>query len=356
MSPLRFSEGYFSRANAEESHFCGNKFFLSLLICFRPLQFSHIEHAPSNCPMIRFLSRRSAISRGCTSTLRITRWCFALTRKAGFRLLTGHSQSCPWGLATSKASRMTTFAKEQPHCLRPWISRLAQCSLNANRDIGIRNFSRLSGVWMSVFCRNWMSTSSSTITPPTNTRRCAPGWRSGHGARLTTHRPILPGSTKWNGGSASSPNAPFAAAHSEAFRNWCRKLMPSSTITIAMLGRSHGPHPADSISVNSPDFVHEFPGHGTRLCAIGLRSRARRAGAHHCCEHWPWDPGRTTVEIFERYYRSPDTRDRMPGTGIGLAIAREIMTAHGGRIWAESKPGEGSRFSLLLPRGSGFPT
>ena len=53
--------------------------------------------------------------------------------------------------------------------------------------------------------------------------------------------------------------------------------------------------------------------------------------------------------IFDRYYRSPATRDHVSGTGIGLSIAREIMSAHGGKIWAENVPGEGSRILLLLP-------
>jgi two-component system sensor histidine kinase KdpD len=53
--------------------------------------------------------------------------------------------------------------------------------------------------------------------------------------------------------------------------------------------------------------------------------------------------------VFEKYYRGATTRDSVPGIGMGLAVARDIVAAHGGRMWAESSPGQGSRFSFTLP-------
>lgn len=55
--------------------------------------------------------------------------------------------------------------------------------------------------------------------------------------------------------------------------------------------------------------------------------------------------------IFERFYRADRARQR-PGTGLGLAIARTLVEQFGGRIGAESVPGEGSTFSIWLPVAS----
>jgi PAS domain S-box-containing protein len=54
--------------------------------------------------------------------------------------------------------------------------------------------------------------------------------------------------------------------------------------------------------------------------------------------------------LFERFFRvdSSDRRE-IKGTGLGLAICKEIVKAHGGRIWAESEEGVGSTFSFTLP-------
>jgi two-component system, OmpR family, sensor histidine kinase KdpD len=52
--------------------------------------------------------------------------------------------------------------------------------------------------------------------------------------------------------------------------------------------------------------------------------------------------------IFERFTRGERDPSR-PGTGLGLALCRAIIEAHGGRIWAENRPGGGARFAFTLP-------
>src|SRR5262249_34990584 len=52
--------------------------------------------------------------------------------------------------------------------------------------------------------------------------------------------------------------------------------------------------------------------------------------------------------LFERFYRIPGPAQEA-GTGLGLAIVREIVTAHGGSITCESRPGEGTTFRITLP-------
>ena len=56
--------------------------------------------------------------------------------------------------------------------------------------------------------------------------------------------------------------------------------------------------------------------------------------------------------IFDKFYRGQGQRYRVQGTGMGLAIAKAIVEAHGGAIEVTSQPGHGSVFSFSLPISS----
>jgi signal transduction histidine kinase len=59
-------------------------------------------------------------------------------------------------------------------------------------------------------------------------------------------------------------------------------------------------------------------------------------------------PPKDVPHLFDKFYRAEKT-GRVPGTGIGLAIAKGLVEAHGGRIWVESRVGEGTTFRFTLP-------
>ncbi len=54
--------------------------------------------------------------------------------------------------------------------------------------------------------------------------------------------------------------------------------------------------------------------------------------------------------IFERFFRVDGGRVREKGgTGLGLSIVKHLIQLHGGRVWAKSRPGEGTEIILTLP-------
>lgn len=58
--------------------------------------------------------------------------------------------------------------------------------------------------------------------------------------------------------------------------------------------------------------------------------------------------------VFEQFYRAANIQSIYEGAGLGLSIVQRIVDRHQGRIWLDSRPGSGTRFTIMLPAWQGF--
>jgi two-component system, OmpR family, sensor histidine kinase KdpD len=70
-------------------------------------------------------------------------------------------------------------------------------------------------------------------------------------------------------------------------------------------------------------------------------------------DHGPGVPREERERIFDRFYRLEHHETEQHGTGMGLAISRGLVEAHGGRLWVEETPGGGATFRMRIPLGEG---
>jgi signal transduction histidine kinase len=123
------------------------------------------------------------------------------------------------------------------------------------------------------------------------------------------------------------------------------------------------------IVVDAPGQVVEVEGDAARLkqVVLNLVQNALNAGARNVrlsleqerdqvrlevLDDGPGIPGDAIPHLFDRFYRVDGARSgRGNGAGLGLAIVKWIVQQHGGHVEVESRPGEGTLFSVLLPAG-----
>jgi len=95
---------------------------------------------------------------------------------------------------------------------------------------------------------------------------------------------------------------------------------------------------------------------GTEIAIRG--SRADGEVVVEVADRGPGLPPEALERVFERFYRLDGQGVQSGGTGLGLAVAKGLVEAHGGRIRAENRPDGGARFVFTLPAaaGAGSPT
>jgi two-component system sensor histidine kinase KdpD len=83
---------------------------------------------------------------------------------------------------------------------------------------------------------------------------------------------------------------------------------------------------------------------------IVVRARVLRDGLHvSVTDSGPGLDAAELEHLFERFYRGRASRQATVGTGMGLSISRGLLSAAGGRIWAENAAGAGAVFSIIVP-------
>lgn len=86
------------------------------------------------------------------------------------------------------------------------------------------------------------------------------------------------------------------------------------------------------------------------LISAGVSEDTIRVGVR---DTGPGIPPEDAERIFERFVKGTNIPQQdASGLGLGLAVARQIVNAHGGRVWVERAPGGGSEFVFVLPIAS----
>jgi signal transduction histidine kinase len=128
---------------------------------------------------------------------------------------------------------------------------------------------------------------------------------------------------------ALPPDLPPVQADPERLAQILRNLLQNAL--------THTP-PGGTIRIAAQPVTPSFSATGTHLVEISVAD----TGSGIASEDLPF--------LFERFYRSDPSRQRLTGgAGLGLAITRQLVEAHGGSIRAESSPGEGATFLFTLP-------
>jgi K+-sensing histidine kinase KdpD len=106
-------------------------------------------------------------------------------------------------------------------------------------------------------------------------------------------------------------------------------------------------HRVEQVLTNLISNAHRFAGKGGHI-GVALVSEDDHLRLI-VSDDGPGIPSDELEKIFDKFYVVTDGRG-LAGVGLGLYIARQLVELHGGRIWAESEPGQGSTFHVTIPK------
>ena len=108
--------------------------------------------------------------------------------------------------------------------------------------------------------------------------------------------------------------------------------------------------PAGTVWLHAEPYMWE-----RRAASVPSTSERRRQNVSHpnsvkvsVSDTGPGIPAEFHLEVFDDFFRLPGN-EKQDGMGLGLAIARRLVQGMGGKIWVESDPGAGCKFSFLIP-------
>jgi signal transduction histidine kinase len=143
-------------------------------------------------------------------------------------------------------------------------------------------------------------------------------------------------------GTAREAVADFARRHEE------QDLELASDLPAGPVAAEHDADAMKTALRNILDNAHKFS-QSPRRIAVSMRASEGAAEIKISDNGIGIAPGEAG-RIFDRFFRGSDERVRaVAGSGIGLTLARDIVTAHGGEVTVQSEPGYGSTFTVTLP-------
>lgn len=144
-------------------------------------------------------------------------------------------------------------------------------------------------------------------------------------------------------------SAPAGAALDEALANLRASIEQSGAVVTS--------EPLPTVCADPAQLTRLFQ----NLVGNAIKFRSEQppqvhVGAEHRDHEWLFSVRDNGIGIDPQYadrifmiFQRLHTRDKYPGTGIGLAVCKRIVERHGGRIWVESQPGQGSTFYFSVP-------